>query len=53
MKYEYDSRVSASDVNVVAGKKKKFKNGDELACTLCGHPYTNFDVMLAIAGKAT
>ena len=50
MKYQFDSRVSAADIIVTAGKKKKFKNGDDLACTLCQHPYTNYDVMLAIAG---
>ena len=51
MKYEFDSRVNASDVKIIAGKKKKFKNGDALTCTLCAHEYSGYDVMLAIAGK--
>ena len=51
MKYEYDSRVSASDVKILVGKKRKFHNGESLACVLCGHTYTNHDVMLAIAIK--
>jgi hypothetical protein len=50
LSFQYESKVSASDVKIVAGKKKKLKNGDDLKCNLCGHPYTNWDVMLAIAG---
>ena len=48
LSFQYDSHVNASNVKVLAGKKKKFKKGDDLACTLCGHSYTNYDVYLAI-----
>lgn len=46
--YEFDSFVKPSDIKVVAGKRKKFKDGEDLACTCCGHPYTNYDLFLSI-----
>ena len=49
MKFQYDSLVRASDVTIVAGKKKKFKKNDDLACSLCGHRYTEWDLWLSIA----
>ena len=48
LSFRFDSHVNPSDVKVVAGKKKKFKKGDTMACTCCGHPYTNCDVFIAI-----
>jgi uncharacterized protein (DUF983 family) len=48
LSYEFESYVKASDVKVIAGKHKKFRAGDSLACTCCGHEYTNYDVYLAI-----
>ena len=49
MKYNYGEAVSASDITIVLGKKKKLKDGESLACSGCSHEYTSFDVMLAIA----
>ena len=49
MAFTYASFVRSSDVKVIAGKRKKFKDGEALACTLCGYQYLNWDVMLAIA----
>lgn len=49
MKYDFDTMVRASDIRVVDGKKKKFRDGDSLECTCCGYEYNNYDVMLAIA----
>jgi len=49
LNYDYDSCVVADDITITAGKKKKFKDGDELECVLCSHPYTNYDIMLNIS----
>ena len=54
MRWEFEKPVQSSDVTVLAGKKNgnkkrtKLKNGQPLACTMCGHPMTNWDVILAI-----
>lgn len=50
LKYKYGSLVKAKDVTVLKGDKK-YKNGDDLACTICTYPYTNWDIVLAIVGK--
>ena len=49
MKFQYNSRVKASDITVIAGKHKRLKDGDALKCTSCGYCYTDWDVMLAVA----
>jgi len=49
MKFKYGGDVKAKDVTIMAGKKRKLKDGDPLACSLCGHEYTNYDILLAIA----
>ena len=51
MKFRYESRINASDVTVTAGRKKKFKNGEDLKCSCCGYAYKMSDVFLAIAAS--
>ena len=53
MAYEHEKAVCGKDIQVTAGKQKKFKDGEDLACTLCGHKYTTWDIILAVneAGK--
>jgi uncharacterized protein YbaR (Trm112 family) len=48
LRYDFEKEVRASDVTVIAGAKKRLKNGDALSCSLCGHEYTNWDIILAI-----
>lgn len=48
MKFEYEQPVRGKDVTVTAGKKRKFKDGEDLACTLCGHQMTTWDIILSI-----
>ncbi len=43
--------VRAKDIVVKLGDKK-FKDGDELGCTICGYRYTTWDLFIAI-GTAT
>jgi hypothetical protein len=51
LKFKYGSFIKAKDVTVTKGTKKVYKNGETLQCSLCGHQYTNWDVMLAISTK--
>lgn len=39
--------VTAACIKIVAGDRKKFKDGESLDCSLCGFEYTNYDVTLA------
>lgn len=48
MRFDFEKPVLASDVTILKGKKKKLKNGEALACTMCGHEMTNWDVILSI-----
>lgn len=48
LKFEFEKAIRASDIKVTAGRRKKFKDGDNLACTLCGHEMTNWDIILSI-----
>jgi hypothetical protein len=41
--------VGPEDIRVLKGDRKLAKD-DELKCSLCDYPYTNWDIMLSIAG---
>ena len=49
LSYEYNSMAKPEDVRVLDGSKK-FGKEDSLVCTFCSYGYTNWDIMLAIAG---
>jgi uncharacterized C2H2 Zn-finger protein len=49
MRFTYGGYVKASNVTITAGKKRKLKDGDVLACSLCDFEMSNWDVMLCIA----
>ena len=53
MRFQYGTVMKAADIDILVGGKKKFANGDELACVSCKHSYSNYDVMLAIAEPNT
>lgn len=41
--------LKADDVKIVAGAKKKLKDGDSISCSFCDHELTTHDVILAAA----
>lgn len=41
--------ISCSDIKIVAGTRKKLKDGDSLACSLCRYEFNTHDVILAAA----
>ena len=45
---EETGEVDPKDVKVIKGPKKRFKEGEALACTLCGYAHTTWDIFLAI-----
>lgn len=51
LSFRYDSMVNPQDVRVL-DSDKKFGKDEELKCTLCDYAYTNWDIMLAIAGAS-
>lgn len=50
LSWAFDREVKGKDVRVLEGDKK-FKDGEILVCTICGHQYTNWDLLLAMAGS--
>lgn len=48
VKIEFDKPLDHNKINIIAGKKKKFKRGDTLKCSACSYEYTNWDVNIAI-----
>jgi MoaA/NifB/PqqE/SkfB family radical SAM enzyme len=50
--YGPKGEVYPKDVIILLGTKKKFKDGDELRCSICDHPHTTWDLFLAI-GEGT
>lgn len=46
--WDFDRAIEPGDIKVY-GSKKGFKKDETLACTKCSYPYTNWDIMLAMA----
>ena len=38
--------ISPKHIKIVAGKKRKLKDGSSLACSLCNYEYTTHDIIL-------
>jgi uncharacterized protein YbaR (Trm112 family) len=39
--------IAAKHIKIVAGKRRKLKDGDPLSCSLCNYVYNTHDIILA------
>jgi hypothetical protein len=44
--------LSAKHISILAGNKKKLRDGDSLKCSLCSHEYTTQEITMAAAAPA-
>lgn len=44
-----DGLVMPEDIKITRGEIKKFKEGDDLACSCCGYAYNTWDMILLLA----
>lgn len=45
--------ISARDIKILVGDRRRFKDGDSLKCTLCNYEYTTYDIVIAGASPDT
>jgi hypothetical protein len=45
--------VKPRDIKIIKGKKKRFANGEDLACPICGYAMTSWDMILLLADTNT
>lgn len=43
--------LNGNDVIIIAGKKRKMRDGESLACSSCSYEYTTWDVVLSAANS--